>query len=234
MPITEIDDEGFSKFSEWLCRTELSNFSDLRKLIDYELNSFDEWHSSIKATEEKLLKKQEELSKKENLTPSDEYILSLDITDILSEEDYDNINFEEDILQMLIIKIYTKIEQTIKLFYSQKQHRKLNERYKEWVSKFNDELGISFNTLPGYIEFQTLRLFNNNLKHSGVLIGIMTANDIFDYNLLEILKDDINEETYNKLLHERDKTKFAEKITLLSLHIKPSKDKIIFLYEQSY
>lgn len=236
MKIDEIDDEEVQRgISKWLSKSELSCFLDSKKLIDFELTVFDDWHDKTDSLEQRLKKDQEELKKKTNRTPAEEEILNLDINDLITAEDEDFISYEQEVLQMLLIKLYTKFEITLKYLYSQKTGEKLTKAvYKDWKKSFKDNLSIDFNTVDGYFEIEKLRIFNNNYKHSGEYLSKRTSEELFNNHLLDVIKDYLKTETYNNLLAESDKAKFTEKLSLLMVKLELNKDLLINLYQKSY
>lgn len=236
MTIGEIDEEEVQRgISKWISKSELSSFLDFKKLINYELSSFDAWHNEIDSLEQRLKKDQEELQKKTNLTHEEEEILNLDITDLITEDDEDHITFEQEVLQMLLIKIYTKFEITLKNFYFQKTGEKLsNEKYRDWKKNFKENLSIVFSTVDGYLEIEKLRIFNNNYKHSGEYLSKRTSEELFDKHLLDVIKDYIQTDTYNNLLTERNKDTFVEHLTVIMVKLQLNKDLLIHLYQKAY
>lgn len=234
MTLQEIDEAQSDEiFSKWVINYEVSSFSDLDKLIEFELSTFDVWQKDFSDREKEFLKAQEELKNKSQLTFDEKLFLQMDSSDLISSEDEDYISFEEDILQMLLIKIYSKFEITIKNMYRQKTGRRLNERYYEWEDKFKNELSISFTFIPGYLEVQTLRIYNNNFKHSGSILSERTAIEIFDKHLIDTIKDCISPNTYSTLSSESEKSHFVEILKISMIKLKPSKEKIINLHAQA-
>ena len=234
MTLQEIDEARSNEsFSKWVINYEVSGFSDLDKLIEFELSTFDVWQKDFSDREKEFLKAQEELKNKSQLTSDEKLFLQMDSSDLISSEDEDYISFEEDILQMLLIKIYSKFEITIKNMYRQKTCRRLNERYYEWEDKFKNELSISFTSIPGYLEVQTLRIYNNNFKHSGSILSNRTAMEISDKHLIDTIKDCISANTASNLSSEGEKSRFVERLTISMIKLKLSKEKIINLHAQA-
>lgn len=234
MALQEIDEaQSDDFFSKWVINYEVSSFSDLDKLIEFELSTFDVWQKGFSDREKEFLKAQEELKNKSQLTFDEKLFLQMDSSDLISSEDEDYISFEEDILQMLLIKIYSKFEIAIKNMYSQKTCRSLCEKYYEWENKFKNELSIDFKSIPGYLEVQTLRIYNNNFKHSGSILSTQTAEEIFKKRLIDTIKDCIPENMYTNLLGTSEINIFVERLTISTIKLKLSKEKIINLHAQA-
>ena len=234
MTIKEIDEAQMNEsFSKWLINYEISAFADLGKLVEFELSTFDTWREDFLSKEKELLKAQEELKNKTNLTFDEQVLLQMDSSDLISSDDEDYISFEEEVLQMLLIKIYSKFEIAIKNMYCQKTCRSLPEKFAEWKKKYKNDLSIDFESIPGYIEVQTLRIYNNNFKHSGSILNDITAGEIFDKHLTDTIKDCISDTMYTNLLGVTSKNNFIKRLTLNTIKLNLSKDKIINLHTQA-
>lgn len=234
MAIKEIDEaQMYESFSKWLINYEISAFSDLDKLIEFELSTFDTWREDFFNKEKEFLKAQEELKNKTNLTFDEQVLLQMDSSDLISIDDEDYISFEEEVLQMLLIKIYSKFEIAIKNMYCQKTSRNLTEKFAEWKKQYTNDLSIDFESISGYIEVQTLRIYNNNFKHSGSIINNKTAGEIFDKHLIDTIKDCISDTMYTNLLEVASRNDFIEKLTINTIKLNLSKDKIINLHTQA-
>ena len=157
----------------------------------------------------------------------------MDSSDLISSDDEDYISFEEEVLQMLLIKIYSKFEIAIKNMYCQKTCKSLTEKYSKWKEKYKNDLSIDFEAIPGYLEVQTLRIYNNNFKHSGSVLSKRTAEEIFDMHLIDTIRDCISENVYTNLAEESNKTNFVERLTISTVKLKLSKEKIVNLHAQS-
>jgi len=234
MTLKEIEESQLNEsFSRWLINYEISSFSDLGKLIEFELSTFDTWREDFFNKEKEFLKAQEELKNKTELTFDEQVLLQMDSYDLISSDDEDYISFEEEVLQMLLIKIYSKFEIAIKNMYCQKTCRSLSERYSKWKEKYKNDLSIDFESISGYLDVQILRIYNNNFKHSGSVLSKRTAEEIFDKHLVDTIKDCISENMYTSLSIENDKNNFVERLTISIVKLKLSKEKIINLHDQS-
>ncbi len=225
-------DENFSK---WLINYEISSFFELNKLIEFELSTFDQWRNTFHDKVNELLKEQDKLKKKTQLSSYEQSILQMDPSDLISAEDDEYSSFEEEVLQMLIIKIYSKCEIAIKHMYIHKKCKTLDANYKKWIEKYKSELSIDLKSLEGFSEFQTLRIYNNNFKHSGSTISTKTAKEIFDDGLLYTIKDSLQDTVYTNLITITEEKSFIEKLAINnSIRLKLDKEKILDLHEHVY
>ena len=76
MTLQEIDEAQSDEiFSKWVINYEVSSFSDLDKLIEFELSTFDVWQKDFSDREKEFLKAQEELKNKSQLTSDEKLFL---------------------------------------------------------------------------------------------------------------------------------------------------------------
>jgi len=107
MTLKEIEESQLNEsFSRWLINYEISSFSDLGKLIEFELSTFDTWREDFFNKEKEFLKAQEELKNKTELTFDEQVLLQMDSYDLISSDDEDYISFEEEVLHHLKKKFY--------------------------------------------------------------------------------------------------------------------------------
>lgn len=234
-------DQNLDKLSKWLCSYEIESYSEIKDLIDFELKTFDEWHLKIKEKEKKLKKQQEELIKKKYRDPYEEEILDSNINDFLSEQDQFYIAFEQEVFQMLLIKIYTKFEISLKVLYTQTNDKPLTtDKFEEIKKSYKKNLNIDFTLIPNFIEIQKLRIFNNNFKHYGNTVSLKTSKEICKFNLFEILKDYIEASKYNKItqkysqLEDKKDPEFTKELYLSMIKIDLTKQQIIDFYTIAY
>ena len=134
---------------------------------------------------------------------------------------------------MLLLKIYSKFEIAIKNMYHQKYSKKLTETFKLWKRDYKKNLSVDFESIPGYSGIQTLRIYNNNFKHSGSIISKKTAIELFDNKLLDNIKDCISENIYIYLKKKKNKNIFVKTLTTDVVKLKLSKEKILDLHNQA-
>lgn len=233
--------QNLYNLSKWLCSYEIESYSEIKDFIDFELKTFDEWHLTIKEKENKLKKQQEEIIKKEHRNPYEEDILNSNINDFLSGKDELYIAFEQEVFQMLLIKIYLKFEISIKVLYTQTNDKPLTkDKFEDIKNAYKKNLSIDFTLLPNYIEIQKLRIFNNNFKHYGNTLSLRTTKEICKYDLLEILKDYLEDskyktftQKYSQLQDKQDK-EFAKELCLSMIKIDLTKQQIIDFYTIAY
>ena len=211
---------------------EYDEYLKLSELVKSEIKVFEDWKSSLKTKELQLREQQEKIEKKANKTLYEEALLEMDINDCLSEKDENNIQFEEEILKVLVILIYSKIEILLKLIYEDKNNKKLSGKYKDWENKYKADNSIDFKTLSGYREIQYIRLLNNNYKHSGVILSESSAKEIFKYKFFDILKDYSGGKTIDEL-KAMDKEIFLKFIKEKRIKVILNKEKILYLHQQA-
>ena len=163
---------SISSFNKYLRDTDLYFFSDIIKLIDFETKNFSSWENTIEQKRKKLQKDQQILqSKTSPLTEYDEYVLSLDINDFLDSKDEDMISFKQEVLEMLIVKLYAKSEKLLKSFFTLSDDRNASGLVNaganiiEWKRNYILKLSINLERLRNYNLFNELRILNNSIKH---------------------------------------------------------------------
>ena len=152
-------------FSKWLIDYEFKVYKDIKKFIQFELENSSLWESDVVTRSEEFKKEQDFLLEKRKNKALSEYeqdILNMSECDLLNEKDEDMISFQENVLEMSVVKLYARTEYFLKYIFTMPEDKnrssklKIGRDIREWKDNFVSKLLIDLEKICNY---QTLILY---------------------------------------------------------------------------